>query len=175
MVIWITGMSGAGKTTLALAILELLKPRLAQTVVLDGDIIRQCFGEDLDYREPSRRIQIGRIQRLARVLADQNLVVIVAALYAHPDLLRWNKENLRDYFEVYIEAPLELLMARDTNGLYAKAMRKEMPHVVGFDIPWYAPQQPNFVVNAQLGESPVAVAKRIVGAVPRLSAMLERA
>ena len=88
MVIWITGLSGAGKTTLIQAVAGQVKRNLPELVLLDGDAIRQLFGNDLDYREDSRVIQIKRIQRMAKFLSDQGVVVMVAALYAHPDLLR---------------------------------------------------------------------------------------
>lgn len=172
MVIWITGLSGAGKTTLSVALFELLKPRLPELVLVDGDAIRAMFGESLDYSEASRMVQIKRIQALTAYLSRQGLVVIAAALYAHPDLLAWNRAHLPAYFEVYIEAPLELVRARDAKGLYEKAARGDMPNVVGIDIPWHAPSRPDMVIDAASAEPPPALARRVARAVPRLAAAL---
>ena len=123
MVIWITGLSGAGKTTLATALYEAMKPRLPTLVRIDGDEVRALFGNSLGFTESDRRLQIQRLQSLATMLDGQGLVVIVAALYAHPELLAWNRDHFSDYFEVYLEASLELVRSRDPKGLYAKAAR----------------------------------------------------
>lgn len=170
MVIWLTGLSGAGKTTIAEALARLLKPRLPELVLIDGDMIRDLFGAGLGFDEAARREQIGRLQRLSGLLARQGQVVVVAALYAHPDLLDWNRTHLPGYFEVYVNAPLALVQQRDVKGLYAKAKAGTMPNVVGMDIPWHAPERPDLVIDSGEGESPEASARRIIGRVPRLAA-----
>lgn len=174
MIIWITGLSGAGKTTLSDAIAVLVKPRLPEFVQVDGDVIRAMVGQEADYSEAARVQQIKRLQALAGYLSRQNMVVAVAALYAHPDLLAWNRANFRDYFEVYIDAPIDTVRARDVKGLYAKAARGEMKHVVGLDIPWHAPAHADLTIDARKGETPEASALRVARAVPRLAAALPR-
>ena len=148
MVIWITGISGAGKTTLATALYEAMKPRLPELVRIDGDEVRALFGNSLSFAESDRRLQIQRLQNLAAMLDGQGFSVIVAALYAHPDLLAWNRDHFSDYFEVYIDASLDLVRSRDPKGLYAKADCGDMPHVVGLDVPWHAPDAPHMTVTA---------------------------
>ena len=175
MVIWITGLSGAGKTSLVQAIAGEVKHGIKELVLLDGDAIRQLFGNDLDYRENSRVIQIKRIQQIAKFLSDQGLLVMVAALYSHPDLLDWNRENFEDYFEVYIQASVALVSARDSKGLYASAVRNKNENVVGVDIPWHPPARPDLVIDADAGESVDVAAKRVIAAVPRLQVGLVRA
>lgn len=164
MVIWVTGLSASGKTTLCNALRSLLHPRLPNLVLLDGDTVRDAFSNDLSYRESDRFIQIGRLQRLARELSHQGHVVLVAALYAHPDLLQWNRSEIENYFEVYIEAPLSLLEERDPKGLYRKAAKGEMPDVVGLDIAWHAPQNADLVIKAMQSESPERMACRVAEA-----------
>jgi cytidine diphosphoramidate kinase len=169
MVIWITGLSGAGKTTVSRALGEQLKATMSGVVLVDGDVVRLLFGGTLGHSEPERVVQIKRIQTLTKFLDDQDLVVIVAALYASPALLSWNRENFREYFEVYLSAPLPFLRQRDDKGLYGRAARGEMPNVVGVDIPWHAPASPDLVLDASSGETPAAMAQRIRQAIPRFS------
>lgn len=169
-VIWLTGLSGAGKTTIAEALARLLKPRLPELVLIDGDVIRELFGAGLGFDEAARREQIGRLQRLSGLLSRQGLVAVVAALYSHPDLLAWNRAHLSGYFEVYVDAPLALVEQRDVKGLYAKARAGSMPNVVGLDIQWHAPVSPDLVIDARRAETPEASAWRIIERLPRLAA-----
>lgn len=173
MVVWLTGLSGAGKTTIAQAIWTKTKPRLPGLVMVDGDTIRDLFGANLGFHEENRFEQIGRIQRLAAMLVAQDLPVIVAALYAHPDLMAWNRHHLPGYFEVLVDAPLSLVRRRDVKGLYAKAERGEMMHVVGVDIPWHRPTQPDMIVDPALGQSADEVADVIIRRIPILAAAMK--
>ena len=169
MVIWTTGLSGAGKTTLSEALFALLKPRLPELALIDGDAVRALFGPSLGYREEDRVVQIQRLQQLALMMSRQGLIAVVAVLYSHPDLLRWNRENFADYFEVLLDAPVDFVTARDAKGLYRSAAEKEAPQVVGLDIPWHRPENPDLVIDATGGESPEALARRLALAVPRLA------
>jgi len=169
MVIWVTGLSGAGKTALCAALYEALKPRLPALVRLDGDAMREMWGEQLGYREADRRIHISRVQRLAKLLADQGLVVLVAALYVHPELLAWNRTHLPGYVEIYLNASLELVRRRDVKQLYARAARGEIRDVVGVDIPWHTPTAPDLVIDVDHAPAPEVLARQVLDAIPRLS------
>lgn len=168
MVIWTTGLSGAGKSTLCEALWHLLKPRLPELVTLDGDAIRAAFGGDLGYAQEDRVVQIRRLQQLAKTLAEQELVVLVAALYSSPELLRWNREQLPGYFEVYVRASMPALRARDSKGLYNGTTE----NVVGVDIPWHEPLQPDLVLDTDDPEAPDVLARRVALAVPQLAEAL---
>jgi len=170
MVIWVTGISGSGKTALCAAIWDGLKPILPELVRLDGDAVRAAIGDGLGYREEDRRVQIQRLQRLAKILSDQGLVVLVAALYSHPDLLEWNRLHMKEYFEIYLEASLELVRRRDPKGIYASAAVTGARNVVGLDIPWHAPARPDLVIQADSAPSPADLVRCVVDAVPRLRA-----
>lgn len=172
MVIWITGLSGVGKTTLCTALAELVRPRLPELVVLDGDVVRAAFGHNLGHSKYDRVRQFHRLQSMSKVLAEQGLAILVGAVYSSDELLAWNRENLPGYFEVYLQASLEFVMARDPKGLYAKAKAGRMPDVVGLDIPWHPPANPDMTVDAELCEPPPEVARRLALAVPRLTAAL---
>jgi adenylylsulfate kinase-like enzyme len=168
MVIWVTGMSCSGKTTLCNALWATLKPNMPQLVLLDGDAVRAAFGDGLGYREVDRVVQITRIQKMAKMLSDQNLVVLVAALYANTELLAWNRENIREYFEIYLKASPETVRQRDNKGLYSKADSGAMKDVVGVDIPWHEPQSPNLIIDCDAGEDTDLLASRVLSLVPEL-------
>ena len=174
MVIWITGISGAGKSTLAALIRDNFKSQLPELVSIDGDEVRELFGNNLGFKEDDRYRQIQRIQTFARMLDRQNMVVVVSALYAHPNLLEWNRENFSDYFEIYLEAPLEVVVERDPKGLYAKVARGEMKDVVGVDLPWHAPLAPDLKIKMEPQGKAEEAFRQIVGAVPLLADLEER-
>ncbi|MHA1569285.1 MAG: adenylyl-sulfate kinase [Alphaproteobacteria bacterium] len=173
MVIWITGLSGAGKTSLCDALRDRLKAFLPELVLLDGDAVRGLFGNNLGFSEAERKLQIGRIQSLAKMLSDQGLVVLVGALYAHPDLLAWNRENFASYFEIHLDAPLELVTRRDGKGLYAGAADGTTKDVVGIDIPYHAPEAPDLRIDATADGGIEDMAARVIRAVPRLASIVK--
>ncbi len=175
MVLWLTGLSGAGKTTLCKALWTLLKPGLPELVVLDGDGVREMMGHDLGHDEPSRAKQVARLRSLAKLLSDQGHVVVVAAVYTRPDLTAENRRVLKGFFQVYLDTDLDAVKRRDTKGLYAAALEGRTKHVVGVDIPWHPPADADLVVRAASGEAPDVVARRVAAAVPRLARALESA
>jgi len=168
MVIWITGLSGSGKTTVSQAIKNLVKHNLPQLVLVDGDEVRELFNDNLGHTEEARVIQIKRLQRLAKVLSSQNLIVIIAALYSHPDLLAWNRTNFQNYWEVYLDVDLETVRHRDPKGLYKKAYAGELNNVVGLDIPWNPPRHADQVIKMD-AETPKTIALAIIKSVSILN------
>ena len=96
-------------------------------------------------------------------------MVLVAALYASPELLGWNRQNIDDYFEVYLEASSETLMKRDGKGLYSTPEKEGVPNVVGVDIEWHVPEAPDVKINTDEPEDPSSMARRIISLIPSLS------
>lgn len=141
-------------------------------VLLDGDAVRAAVGDGLGYTEADRAIQVGRVARLARLLADQGLVVVVAALYASDELLSWNRANLPGYVEVYLSASMATLASRDQKGLYRRAVRGEVKDVVGLDIPWHAPIAPDLTLDMDQVEPPDQLARRVVELLPSIAVRL---
>ena len=139
MIIWITGISGSGKTTLALQLIKKLKIKNKNIVNVDGDIIRDLFGNDLKYDIQSRITQIKRIQKLCIFLNRQKIITVVSALYSSEELLNWNRKNFKNYFEIYLKASVDLAVKRDVKGLYKKFKEKKEKNIVGLDIPWNEP------------------------------------
>ena len=170
--IWVTGLSGAGKTTLCASLYDLLKPRIPELILLDGDAVRTAFGHDLTHRESDRVRQVKRLQSISKLLADQGCVVLVAVLYAHPSLLAWNRANLPGYAEIYLDASLDMVMARDDKELYARALTGELRDVVGIDIPWHAPEAPDVRIDVDAGEAPLVMRDQVIRAIPAFAATL---
>ncbi len=147
MVIWIIGLSGTGKTTLATQVVQRIRAENGKVVLLDGDLIRTLFGNDVDHTIDGRRRNAERISVLTKYLSDQGIDVVAAVLSIFPEWRQWNRKNIENYSEVYMKASMETLLRRDIKNLYAKAMRGEMPNVVGVDIPFPEPENPELVLD----------------------------
>lgn len=139
MIVWITGISGSGKTTIAQGIIKKYKNFLPQLVNIDGDVVRELFGKNQSYDEKSRIIQIKRIQKICKFLELQKLIIIVSALYCNKDLMRWNRKNFNNYYEIYINASLDIVKKRDPKKLYKKYYDGKEKNIVGIDIKWNSP------------------------------------
>jgi len=147
MVIWIIGLSGTGKTTLASQVVERIRQLNGKVVLLDGDLIRTLFGNDVDHTIEGRRRNAERLSVLSKFLADQGIHVVAAVLSIFPEWRRWNRENIPGYSEVYIKASMQTLLRRDIKNLYARAARGEIVNVVGVDIPFPEPENPELVIE----------------------------
>lgn len=150
MVVWIIGLSGTGKTTLASHVVERIRQLNGKVVLLDGDIIRTLFGNDVDHTIEGRRRNAERLSALSKFLADQGIHVVAAVLSIFPEWQRWNRDNIPDYSEVYIKASMQTLLRRDIKNLYARASRGEIVNVVGVDIPFPEPENPELVIENDL-------------------------
>ena len=147
MVVWMIGLSGSGKTTLSELVYRALKPKLPNLVRLDGDVLRDLFGNDVDHTIEGRRRNAQRLSVLSKFLAGQDIHVVAAVLSIFPEWREWNRKNIPGYAEVYLKASLETLRGRDTKKLYARALAGEMPNVVGVDIPFPEPVNPELVID----------------------------
>lgn len=147
MVIWIIGLSGTGKTTLANEVVNRIRQLNSKVVLLDGDLIRELFGNDVDHTIEGRKRNAERLSVLTKYLADQDIHVVAAVLSIFPEWRRWNRENINNYSEVYMKTSMETLIRRDIKNLYASAFKGEIINVVGVDIPFPEPENPELVIE----------------------------
>jgi cytidine diphosphoramidate kinase len=167
VIIWLIGLSGAGKTTIGTRLAEHLANQLPGLVYLDGDILREVWGNDLGHDIADREVNAGRASRLCRMLDRQGIHVVASVLSIFPEWQKWNRDNFTQYYEVFLDVPMEVLRARDTKGLYAAADRGEQTNVVGVDIPFPRPENPDLVLeNFGATATPEAVVRRILEALP---------
>ena len=165
MVIWLIGLAGAGKTTIGRQVLARLKARNPNVLFLDGDHVRAIMGNDLGHTVEDRRVNAWRICRLCQYLDSQGIDVVCAILSIFHDTQEWNRQNYSRYFEVYIDVPMDVLVARDQKGLFSRAMAGQLKNVVGVDIPFEPPPSADLVVNnGHPANSPTALADEIIRA-----------
>ena len=164
-VVWITGLAGAGKTTIAKAAHGMLLsgPSPDPWVRLDGDDIREIMGSDLGHDPEGRIANAWRICRLCRYLSEQGISVIVATISLFKQCQEWNRETMPRYFEVLVEVEHTTLLARDHKGLYSGSLANTTSNVAGMDQSVHFPEKPDLVVNNDdEGAGPEVAALRIV-------------
>lgn len=144
--IWLSGLSGSGKTTIANYLKEYL---LTECAIIDGDDLRKTVNADLGFTVEDRNTNVRRAAQICRILND-NDVRVIACIMSPLDTQRLEAKEIigqDDFFLVYVSCDLETLQKRDTKGLYAKYAAGEIKNMVGLDIPYQVPSEPNIVVN----------------------------
>lgn len=121
-VYWLTGLSGAGKTTIGKSLYEKMKQKYPNTVFLDGDVLREVFGNDLGYTREERIKCAMRYARLCKMLQEQDLNVICCTISMFDCIRDWNRENIINYREIYVRVSMEVLKERNQKGLYSTSM-----------------------------------------------------
>jgi adenylylsulfate kinase len=168
MIIWLIGLSGAGKTTVGTRLAARLRADHPNLVYLDGDLVREVWGGTLAHDIEGREVNAARLSRLCRMLDRQAVHVVAAVLSIFPQWRAWNRENLSSYFEVFLDLPLEVAMARDTKGLYRAALRGDTHDVVGVDIPFPRPAEADLVLDSSGRHGgPDRLVEEILAALPK--------
>ena len=174
-VIWLTGLSGAGKSTIAQALERELFQRAMQTYVLDGDNIRHGLNSNLGFAPDDRVENIRRVSEVAKLMADAGTVVITAFISPYRmDRSRAREialEGNAEFIEVFVDAPLAVCERRDPKNLYKKARAGQIREFTGIDAPYEAPEDPEIVVHTDRQSVDESVATILEQLLPRLRAV----
>lgn len=146
-VFWITGLSGAGKTTIGKLLYERIKEKYPNTVFFDGDTLRKVFGDDLGYTKEDRRKCAMRYSRLCAMLEEQGMNVICCTISMFDSVREWNRKNMKNYKEIYIKASMHTLHARDQKGLYSGSTTGKEKEVVGIHVDVEEPKSPDLILQ----------------------------
>jgi adenylyl-sulfate kinase len=166
--LWFTGLSGAGKTTLARLVETELIARGHKVEVLDGDIIRTNLSKGLGFSKEDRDTNIRRIGFVCNLLSRNDVVAIAAAISPYREVRDELRRDIGDFVEVYVSCPIEVLAERDVKGLYKKALAGEIKNFTGVDDPYESPLHAEVVVETDT-ETPDESAARIIAKLEEMS------
>ena len=158
--IWLTGLSGAGKSTLARALEQALRDRQRHVEVLDGDEVRENLSKGLGFSKEDRDTNIRRIAYVAKLVSRSGGVAITAAISPYRAIRDEARAQIGPFVEVFVRCPLNVLIQRDTKGLYARALRGEIPQFTGVSDPYEPPLDPEVTVDSSR-ETPQQSADKI--------------
>lgn len=144
--LWLTGLSGAGKTTIAVALEQYLKERGVRVERLDGDTVREGLTRDLGFSKADRDKNIERVTFVAKLLSRNGVGVLASFISPYREAREMVREHTTNFIEVYVSAPLEVLIERDVKGLYLKALAGEIKEFTGISDPYEAPENPEVTV-----------------------------
>jgi len=169
MVIWLIGLSGSGKTTIANSLYSELKSKNPSLVRLDGDEFRAIFQNDTDHTIGGRQKNAERISNFCKVLDQQGINVIASVLSIFPEWQEWNRNTFTSYFEVFLDIPIEIVAKRDPKNIYKNATFIKKPNIVGIDIPFPKPVNPDLIISPEQQASGVnACVNYILSKLPKL-------
>jgi adenylyl-sulfate kinase len=158
--IWLTGLSGAGKTTISDALEPLLRERgITKLEKLDGDVVRTHLSKGLGFSKEDRDTNIRRIGWVAEVLTRNGVCVIASAISPYRDIREQNRRDIGNYIEVYVKCSIPELTRRDVKGLYEKALKGEIANFTGISDPYEEPLNPEVIVDTEKEELDESVAK----------------
>jgi adenylylsulfate kinase len=159
--LWFTGLSGAGKTTVAEIVEKELKERGLRVEVLDGDIVRTNLSKGLGFSREDRNINVLRIGFVANLLTRNGVAVIVSAISPYKEARDQVRRRIIDFVEVFVDVPLEVAAERDVKGLYKKAFAGEIEQFTGVSDPYEPPAAPDLILKTD-EETPEESARKVI-------------
>ena len=151
-VIWLTGMPGSGKTTIAKALYPKLKESGFKAEILDGDVVRKELSPELGFTKQDREIHARRVVYLCKLLSRNGIISIVSLISPYRDFRRYARSETNmnnNFYEVYVKCSLETCITRDPKGLYKKALSGEIKDLTGLQDPYEEPENPEIIVDTE--------------------------
>lgn len=167
--LWFTGLSGSGKSTVSSIVGDRLRARDAKVEILDGDVVRTHLSKGLGFSKEDRDINIRRIGFVCELLSRNGVIAIGAAISPYRAVRDEIRSRIPNFVEVYVECPLDALVARDVKGLYKKALSGEIPQFTGVSDPYEPPVNPEVTLHTAV-ETPEQSADKVCEALHRLGA-----
>ena len=150
IVLWFTGLSQAGKTTIADKVCEILKEKGLKTERLDGDIVRQSLSKDLGFSKEDRDTNIERVTFVAKLLSRNKVIVLASFVSPYRERRRKTRKEIEDgarFIEIFCKCPVEVCEKRDAKGLYKKACKGEIKNFTGISDPYEEPENPEIIID----------------------------
>ncbi|MFN6568384.1 adenylyl-sulfate kinase [Dendronalium sp. ChiSLP03b] len=146
-ILWLTGLSGAGKTTIAKGVAQELRSRGCLVELLDGDVVRTHLSQGLGFSKEDRDINVRRIGFVADLLSRNGVIAIAAVISPYREIREKLKQTTTNFVEIYVQAPLAVCKSRDVKGLYAKARAGEIQNFTGISDPYEEPLNPEVICS----------------------------
>ncbi len=141
-VYWITGLAGAGKTTIGNALYLQLREVMDSVIILDGDILKQIVGSSVGYSYEERKLRAQSYSNLCRVLSEQGITVVICTIAMFDDIREWNRNNISNYIEIFLDVKMEILRERNKKNLYVHSNS-----VAGVDVVAELPKNPDITIE----------------------------
>lgn len=151
-VIWLTGLPGSGKTTIAKALYPKLKELGFKVELLDGDVVRKELSPELGFTKQDRETHARRVVYLSKLLSRNGIISVVCLISPYREFRRYARSEIsvnNNFYEVYVKCSLETCIKRDPKGLYKKALSGEIKDLTGLQDPYEEPQDPEIIVNTE--------------------------
>lgn len=171
---WITGLSGAGKTTIGNRLFYELRKQRSNVVLLDGDILKNIVNDNPGYTLEERKQRAFKYALMCKMLTDQEITVICCTVAMFDEVREWNRKNNKGYVEVFLDVPLEVLQLRDQKGMYSTFKTGEMKNISGLDVMVEFPKNPDIYIKNDGSYSVKEGVEKILKYDPKLSSDFDR-
>jgi adenylylsulfate kinase len=150
--IWITGLPGSGKTTIANELRPMLEARGLRVEVFDGDWVRKELSPDLGFSKEDRSLHNKRVIHMSRLLVKHGIVAVICLISPYREVRRYARDQIPNFVEVWAKARIETCIERDPKGLYAKALKGEIKDMTGIQDPYEEPENPEIIIDTESQE-----------------------
>ncbi len=149
LVIWFTGIPGAGKTTIGRKVYEILKQKGYKVEMLDGDEVRKWLSPEAGFTKEDRERHLKRVIYVSKLLARNGVIVIATFVSPYRKIREEARKEIKNFVEVYVKCSIETAIKRDPKGLYKRALKGEIKHMTGIDDPYEPPDNPEVTIDTE--------------------------